>query len=223
MTFVLIDALLSILSLSIVVATSIAVGYSTVALAPYSGTPLTITVAAACLASVFLVSSAELWIIRAFVPLIEGRHSLRGSVLGVAWKLQGFLYVFNLGLIINTGMVPVNLRWVVFRILGAKIGQFVMIGGKLLEPPMIEIGDFTILGADTLVIGHAVEDGTVYLGKVVIGRNVTVGVNSVIMPDVRIGDGSVVGAMSLVTKGTRIGPHELWHGIPAKKVRDLIG
>ena len=72
MKFRFIDALLSILSLSMVLVAAIAISSYIVDLAPYSGAPLAVTVAASCAASVFLVTSAELWLIRTFVPLIEG-------------------------------------------------------------------------------------------------------------------------------------------------------
>ena len=44
------------------------------------------------------------------------------------------------------------------------------------------------------------EQGNTGLGKVVIGDNVFVGVNSVILPDVVIGDNTVIGAGSVVTR-----------------------
>jgi acetyltransferase-like isoleucine patch superfamily enzyme len=61
-------------------------------------------------------------------------------------------------------------------------------------------------------------DQTMEIAPIIIGRDVIVGVNSVILRGVRIGDGAVVGAGSVVV-GT-VPPGEIWVGNPAKKLRD---
>ena len=57
--------------------------------------------------------------------------------------------------------------------------------------------------------------------KIKIGKNVTIGLNSTILPGVEIGDNSVIGAGSLVLPNTKIGKNEFWAGVPAKKVKNL--
>ncbi|WP_020588077.1 hypothetical protein [Desulfobacter curvatus] len=170
---------------------------------------------------IFIMSCICLKIIRILVPLKSGKYSLQHGIDGISWKLQGFLYIFNLGPLLNTYLVPINLRSLFYTMLGAKISFSSMIGGKILEPPMVTIGANSILGEDTLIIGHSVEGGYVVLGEVIIGNNVTIGVKSVIMPDVAIGDGSIIAANSVVIKGTKIGENELWAGSPAKKLKEL--
>ncbi|MBI4686728.1 MAG: acyltransferase [Nitrospirae bacterium] len=160
-------------------------------------------------------------IVRAFIPLKEGTFDLSETKEGISWKLQGFLYVFNLGLLINTYLVPVNLRGLFFSFMGAKVGKNVMIGGKILEPPLVEIGNYSMLGEDTLIAAHAVEGSNVVLGKVKIGDYVTIGVKAVILPDVEIGNNSIVAAGAVVIKGTNILPYEIWGGVPAKKIGEV--
>ena len=171
--------------------------------------------------SFFSLSIIILWLIRTVCPLPEKTFYLDKNRHAIVWKLQGFLYVFNLGLFINSYIVPVNMRAFVFSLLGAKIGQCVMIGGKILEPALLEIGDYTMLGEDTLLTAHAVEGNKVTLGRIKVGRCVTVGVKAVILPDVKIGDNSIVAAGAVVKKGTRILSREIWGGIPAKKIGDV--
>lgn len=54
-------------------------------------------------------------------------------------------------------------------------------------------------------------------GDTVIGNDVWVGAEAMIMPGLQIADGAVIGARSLVTKN--IGPYEIWGGNPAKLIK----
>ncbi|HZX75124.1 MAG TPA: acyltransferase [Cyclobacteriaceae bacterium] len=52
--------------------------------------------------------------------------------------------------------------------------------------------------------------------EIVIGRDVWIGANSLILKGVSIGDGAVVAGGAVVTKN--IGDYEIWGGVPAKKI-----
>jgi len=54
-------------------------------------------------------------------------------------------------------------------------------------------------------------------GDTVIGNDVWIGAEAMIMPGLKIADGAVIGARSLVTKN--VGPYEIWGGNPAKLVK----
>jgi chloramphenicol O-acetyltransferase type B len=54
-------------------------------------------------------------------------------------------------------------------------------------------------------------------GDTVIGNDVWIGAESLIMPGVKIADGAVIGTRSLVTKN--VGPYEIWGGNPAKLIK----
>jgi acetyltransferase-like isoleucine patch superfamily enzyme len=54
---------------------------------------------------------------------------------------------------------------------------------------------------------------------IVIGANVFLGMNSLLLPGVTIGDDSIIGAGSVVTKTV---PHgEVWAGNPARRLNDI--
>lgn len=65
-------------------------------------------------------------------------------------------------------------------------------------------------------IGH----GAMIHGAV-IGSNVLVGMNTVIMDDVEIGDECIIGAMSFIKEGTKIPPRSLVVGNPARIVKEV--
>lgn len=65
-------------------------------------------------------------------------------------------------------------------------------------------------------IGH----GAIIHGAT-IGRNVLVGMNSVIMDEVEVGDESIIGALSFVAANTKIPPRSLVVGNPGKVIKQV--
>ena len=91
-----------------------------------------------------------------------------------------------------------------------------------------------IIGNDTLIASgckfidhnHGYSEGDVKYrkqplssSKIVVGSNVWIGVNTVILPGVIISDNAIVGAGSVVTKS--IPSNETWAGVPARKIREI--
>ncbi len=59
-----------------------------------------------------------------------------------------------------------------------------------------------------------------YERDIIIGNDVWLGANVVVLPGVKIGDGAMVGAGSVVTKD--IEPYTIVTGVPAKKLKERI-
>lgn len=70
-----------------------------------------------------------------------------------------------------------------------------------------------ILAHDSSLINHI---GKVAVKKTVIGNNVFIGLNAIIMPGVTIGDGAIIGAGAVVTKNVE--PNTIVAGNPAKLI-----
>lgn len=103
------------------------------------------------------------------------------------------------------------------RMMGMKVGKRVQINAAVVsDQNLIEIGDDSLIGGDVTLIGHAVEHYNVVTGRVKIGKRVTVGLMAVIMPGCEIGDGAMIAANAVLKKDTKIGPGEIWGGVPAK-------
>jgi acetyltransferase-like isoleucine patch superfamily enzyme len=106
-------------------------------------------------------------------------------------------------------------------LMGMRLGKRVQINTAVIgDSNLIEIGDDTVVGGDVTLIAHAAERGQLVAERVRIGKNVTLGLMAVIMPGCEIGDGAVVAANAVLRKGTKIGPGEIWGGVPARKLGD---
>lgn len=133
------------------------------------------------------------------------------------WKLYTVLYEFGCGAL--KPFTVMFLRPLVQVLFGARIGKDIALGGKLVDPHLIQIGDEAIIGEGSVVTAHAINSGSILLAPVVIGRGATVGVGAVIYPGVTLGEGSVVAANAVVRSGTQIAAGEFWGGVPAKCLR----
>lgn len=98
---------------------------------------------------------------------------------------------------------------------GARIGRRVYINTlSISDHNLLDFGDDVVIGADVHISGHTVEHGIVRTGIVRLGRNVTIGLGSVIDIDVVIPDECQVGALSLVPKHTVLESAGIYVGVP---------
>ncbi len=165
---------------------------------------------------VFLFTALYAKVLRLFQPYREGTYKVDTGTFMTFWKYYQFSNDWTQSVL--GYVLPVSLRRAFYRLLGARLGSGVMIAGKLIEPPMIEIGDYSFMGENSVITAHAIEADRVTLDKVVMGKHVTVGTLAIVMPGVRIDDYGMVAAGAVVLKGTHIGRGEIWAGVPARKV-----
>jgi acetyltransferase-like isoleucine patch superfamily enzyme len=105
------------------------------------------------------------------------------------------------------------------RMMGMKLGRRVQINTAIIgDSNLISIGDDSVIGGDVTLIGHSAERGQLVAERVKIGSRVTIGLMAIILPGCEIGDGAVIAASAVLTKGTKVGPNEIWGGVPAKKL-----
>ncbi len=162
-------------------------------------------------------------VVRAIIgvwPLPAGTHEADSPVF-TRWKLLTVTYRLGQGAL--RPFVPVFMQPVLESLFGAKIGRDVAFGGTIDDPYMVSVGDGSVLGNASLVSGNFISGGKLTCGAVKIGRNVTVGANSVIFPDTDVGDGATLIGGSYVMPGTRIAAGETWRGNPARKWMQALG
>jgi acetyltransferase-like isoleucine patch superfamily enzyme len=89
-----------------------------------------------------------------------------------------------------------------------------------LVPEFVEIGENFTSGPGSIILAHDASlffhNGCYRVEKTVIGNNVFLGANAIILPGVKIGDGVIIGAGSVVTKN--IESNTVVAGNPAKVI-----
>lgn len=105
------------------------------------------------------------------------------------------------------------------RLMGARIGRRVQINTAVIaDQNLVEIGDDTVIGGDVTLVCHVAERGKLVTAPVRIGRRVTVGLMAVVFPGCVIEDDAIIAAGSVLSKGAKVGPGEIWAGVPARRV-----
>ena len=77
----------------------------------------------------------------------------------------------------------------------------------LYQKSTIEIGNDVSIGHNVVVHGAKIRDYALF------------GMGAIVMDDAEVGEGALVAAGSVVLSRTKIGPHEMWAGAPAKFVK----
>ncbi len=103
--------------------------------------------------------------------------------------------------------------------MGAKMGRHVQINTAIIgDSCFLEIGDNTVIGGDVTLVAHVAEHDTLVVKKVKIGKNVTLGIMTIIMPGVEIGDNVMIAANSVLPKDTKVPSNTVWGGVPARQL-----
>jgi acetyltransferase-like isoleucine patch superfamily enzyme len=131
------------------------------------------------------------------------------------------IYEFGRGALLP--FTTVFAKPLVAKLFGTQIGKDIALGGHLVDPEFISIGDEAIIGQDSVITAHTITSGYLILDPVIIGTKATVGVNVVVMSGVKVGEGAILAAGAVVPPNTEIPPGELWGGIPARKLKDAAG
>jgi len=149
-------------------------------------------------------------------------HECSGNSMRLWWKVKSPLRIaFNFALIYSARFLPsTRLKNSLYGLSGARVGRGATLGlGAVLDiffPELVSIGEETLVGYNTVILGHEFLQGEYRTGRVEIGSRVMIGANCTILPGIRIGDGASVSAMSLVNRDIPAG--EKWGGVPARKI-----
>lgn len=126
----------------------------------------------------------------------------------------------NIFLLTLSKFMPLKLKHILLRVLGAEIGKDTAVGLSvqfdIFHPEKISVGRDTIIGYSTTVLTHEVTNERFSMGEVKIGDNVLIGANTTILPGVEIADGATVSAHSLVNRDVK--EDEKVGGVPIENI-----
>jgi non-ribosomal peptide synthetase-like protein len=125
------------------------------------------------------------------------------------WGLAGKVLLEHLR---GTPFLP----WVL-RLFGSRIGRGVFMDmTDITEFDCVHVGDHCALNMVAALQTHLYEDRVMKVGRVTLGKGVTVGAGSTVLYDTHVGDFAQLGPLTVVMKGESIPAHSRWVGAPAE-------
>jgi hypothetical protein len=152
-----------------------------------------------------------------FFPLLTGEIA-EGSSQEFIYHVYLLFFLILFYPVMRSGMMPVPLMRLVYLALGARLGANTYSSGIILDPIFVSIGSNSIVGQYALLVPHIIEGSKLAHYPIRIGNNVTIGAGATVLTGVTIGNDAIVSTGAVVTKETRIGPGEIWGGVPAKLI-----
>jgi non-ribosomal peptide synthetase-like protein len=103
------------------------------------------------------------------------------------------------------------------RLFGAKIGEGTYWATTdITEFDCIDVGDFCAINEASALQTHLYEDRLMKIGRIKLGRGVTVGAGTTVLYDTRVDDFVRLGQLTVVMKGEGIPANSAWEGAPAQ-------
>ncbi|MFC3265687.1 Pls/PosA family non-ribosomal peptide synthetase, partial [Camelimonas abortus] len=111
------------------------------------------------------------------------------------------------------------LPWLL-RLYGVKTGRGVwMDWADITEFDCVTIGDYCVINMGAALQTHLYEDRIMKVGRIELGRGVTVGAGSTVLYDTHVGDFARIGQTTVIMKGETVPAHSEWTGAPAQPLR----
>jgi acetyltransferase-like isoleucine patch superfamily enzyme len=189
---------------------------------------LRIVLLAMSLIPAYFVFAVTLMVLSALITRLLGWRSPEDAEMRIRdfdWPLLDwgrYLISIHVVRVLTGTMLRATPVWSLYlRLNGARIGRGVFVNSlSLNDHNLLELDDGVVIGESSHLSGHTVERGFVKTARVRLGRNVTIGLESVIGIGVEIGDNTQVGALSLVPKSSRLLPDSVYVGIPVRRLAD---
>lgn len=152
-----------------------------------------------------------------FFPLKKGPIAV-ASRMENRYHYRKLTYLFFWEILMYANLIPVPMRALFYRFLGAKIGIGTYPSGILIDPDFTTLGNHCVIGFHSKLIPHIITGEKLEHQPIHIGHHVTIGVSALLYGGVTVEDGGLILAHAVVLPNTHIRKNEVWGGVPAKKI-----
>lgn len=141
-----------------------------------------------------------------------GIYPLWGAYYFRWWLVTTIEAAVPVGYLTGTPLLNIYLR-----LMGAKIGRNVHLASETFAIyDLVAIGENSSINADSNLLGYTVEEGSLKIGHITIGKRCFVGTRAALRENTVMEDDSALEDLSLLSKGARIPRGETWNGSPAQ-------
>jgi len=145
-----------------------------------------------------------------------------GSPVFFRWLIYSGLHLWMVKIVL-TFLRGNNWIKIYMRVAGAKVGKETFINTcEIYDTYMVEIGNEVLIGGEAFLNAHLFENGSLNIGKIIIGDGATIGANAYLTPGTRIGRGSTVGMYTYLRRNTDVNDGEALIAPPGMSVRQVI-
>lgn len=151
-------------------------------------------------------------------PLVK---PFRGPVYStgvLGWYLHNIL-IYAVRYTFLDWITPTPFNLFFYRQMGMKIGAKSEVNtSNISDAALITLEEGVTVGGSVTIIAHYATAGFLVIAPVVVRKNATLGIRSIIMAGVDIGERATILPNSVVLPKTVVPAGETWAGIPAKKL-----
>lgn len=220
-TFVIVEVLVCGLS-----AFPVVLGWSWLLGRPVSNRMMRLAMLGLAVVPSYVLFAVCLMVVSALATRLAGWRTPRDAVMRIAdlgWPLLGwarYMATIHIVRVIAGTLFRGSPIWTAYlRWSGARLGRGVYIASvSLSDYNLLEFGDDVVIGGDVHVAGHTVEGGIIRTAGVRLGRNVTVGLGSVVEIGVDVGSDCEIGALSFVPKYSKLEAGGVYAGAPVRRL-----
>jgi hypothetical protein len=186
------------------------------------GWPQLLTLGILVAAAAFVWGLALLVVVPIYNAVLPTRlRPFRGgyfTAAAVPWYLHnGLFYLVRFTFLPFVTLTPFGIWFL--RAMGMRMGRRPRIVTEFISDPcMITLGDDVAIGGSAHLFCHYGGAGHLVIAPLIIGSRATIGLMATVMGDVVIGEDATILAHSVLLPGTRVGPGELWGGVPARPI-----
>lgn len=173
-----------------------------------------------------LISCAMTLVVAAVKWLTMGRYEPQVKPMWSFWAMRteacAVLYWGLAGKVLLEHLRGTPFLPLAMRLFGAKFGKGVFLDmTDITEFDCVTVGDYCAINMVAALQTHLYEDRVMKVGRVELGRGVSVGAGSTVLYDTHVGDYAQLGPLTVVMKGESIPAHSRWIGAPAEPAAKL--